>query len=367
MSQLKKQEVVGRKPVRRKAVSSSSTAKPKGGSLWIASLRASRTTFHWMSLPFRASLKRWPKATIMVSLCVTATGAVGYGIYRAMDALTSTLPDRLEVNSPRPDLQATISSLASDTLETARREQWSRTALTDKLLSRISMVDGVDEVSVRAGIDRKMRINVVAQAPLLVLEGKGNERILIGSKFKIIARGLGTDDYAQLPQVEAPDLNLNVRASREKKKTQIGLFVKANSFSGANVRWLSQQAIKVRMLFDSEKIPVDVEKIVYRNGTGFSALVRHREAPGQLIAEPVPVGNRQAVDAMNIAVAPAAHKFTIVLGENQFQEKFARLQQVIQDLRLKRSPVDQIDLAFSDKAIIRMSEQFTDAKRGGLQ
>ncbi|MBM3382051.1 MAG: cell division protein FtsQ [Betaproteobacteria bacterium] len=367
MSQLKKQDVVGRKPVRRKAPTSSSAAKPKSASLWGTGLRACRTAFHWISVPFQMSLKRWPKATLIVTLGASATAALGYGIFLAMDSLTSALPERLEINSPRPDLHAAISTLASDTLQTARREQWTRSALTDKLLSRISMVDGVDEVSVRAGIDRKMRINVVAQAPLLVLEGKGNERILIGSKFKIIARGLGATDYAHLPQLEAPELNLNIRASREKKKTQTGLFLKPNSFSSANVRWLSQQSIRINSLFESEKIPVDVEKILYRNGSGFSALVKHRETLGQVVAEPVQTNPRAATAPTAVSTTPNVHKFTIILGENQFQEKFSRLQQIIQDLRLKRSPVDQIDLAFSDKAIIRMSEQLTDVKRGGLQ
>jgi hypothetical protein len=133
------------------------------------------------------------------------------------------------------------------------------------------------------------------------------------------------------------------------------------------VRWLGQQSIKIKSLFESEKIPVDVEKIIYRNGTGFSALVRHRETLGQVVAEPVSLSARSGTDAAIPVTTPTVQKFTIVLGENQFQEKFARLQQIIQDLRLKRSPVDQIDLAFSDKAIIRMSEQFTDVKRGGLQ
>jgi hypothetical protein len=367
MSQLNKQEVVGRKPVRRKAASSSSTVKPKSSSLWTVGLRTCKTTLNWASMPLRASLKRWPKATLIVSLGMATVGALGYGIIQAMEALTSTLPERLEVNSPRSDLQATISSLASDTLQTARREKWTRTALADKLLSRISSVDGVDEVSVRAGLDRKMRINVIAQAPLLVIEGKGNERILIGSKFKIISRGLSADDYLFLPLVEAPDLSLNVKSSREKKKTQTGFFVRPNSFSSANVRWLGQQSIKIKSLFESEKIPVDVEKIIYRNGTGFSALVRHRETLGQVVAEPVSLSARSGTDAAIPVTTPTVQKFIIVLGENQFQEKFARLQQIIQDLRLKRSPVDQIDLAFSDKAIIRMSEQFTDVKRGGLQ
>lgn len=367
MSQLKKQLVTGRKVTRRSKAANTSMPSTQSGSTWTSGIRFIKQVAIWTWTPVRVSIKRWPKATLVVALSGTSAALAGYAIFRMMSALTSTLPERLEVISPRADLQSTISSIATDTLQAARREHWSRSALTDKLLSRVSMVDGVDEVTIRSGLDRKLRINVAAQAPLLVLEGKGNERILVGSKFKIIARGLGSNDYGHLPQVEAPDLSLNIRPSRDKKRAQTGLFVRPSSSSSVNIRWLSQQAIKISSLFEIEKIPVDVERIVWRNGTGFSAIVRQRETSAQVVAEAIAPGTRQLPDAAQVQQQIGPHRFTIILGENQFSEKFSRLQQVIQDIRLKKSLVDQIDLAFSDKAIIKMNEQLSDAKRGGLQ
>jgi hypothetical protein len=95
--------------------------------------------------------------------------------------------------------------------------------------------------------------------------------------------------------------------------------------------------------------------------------VRQRETSAQVVAEAIAPGTRQLPDAAQVQQQVGPHRFTIILGENQFSEKFSRLQQVIQDIRLKKSLVDQIDLAFSDKAIIKMNEQLSDAKRGGLQ
>jgi hypothetical protein len=367
MSQLKKQLVTGRKVTRRSKAANTSMPSTQSGSTWTSGIKFFKQVAIWTWTPVRVSIKRWPKATLVVALIGTSAALAGYAIFRMMSALTSTLPERLEVISPRADLQSTISSIAADTLKAAQREHWSRSALTDKLLSRVSMVDGVDEVTIRSGLDRKLRINVVAQAPLLVLEGKGNERILVGSKFKIIARGLGSNDYGHLPQVEAPDLSLNIRPSRDNKRAQTGLFVRPSSSSSVNIRWLSQQAIKISSLFEIEKIPVDVERIVWRNGTGFSAIVQQRETSAQVVAEAIAPGTRQLPDAAQVQQQVGPHRFTIILGENQFSEKFSRLQQVIQDIRLNKSLVDQIDLAFSDKAIIKMNEQLSDAKHGGLQ
>jgi len=39
---------------------------------------------------------------------------------------------------------------------------------------------------------------------------------------------------------------------------------------------------------------------------------------------------------------------------------------VIDDLQLKKTVVDQIDLGYSDKAIIKVNEQLSELKRGGL-
>lgn len=367
MSQLKKQAIVGRKTTRR----SKPIASPSSGSKSALSLRNALQLLgrcgHWMLIPIKTSLKRWPQATLVVALATTTLSAAGYGLYTLMRSLTNTLPERIEVNSPRIELQNTISTLASDTLNVARKENWSRVALTDKLLSRISQVDGVDEVTIRAGLDKKLRINLIAQAPLLVLEGKGSERILIGSKFKIIARGLGPDDYKELPHIDAPDMNLNVKTTRDKRKAHSGFFIRPSASSSVNVRWLSQQTVKIYSLFESEKIPVDVKKVVWKNGVGFSTIVAPRDAKVHATVDGLGLPVRNSAPDATEQMQPEHSSFTVVLGENQYQEKLERLQQIIQDLRLKNAHVDQIDLAFSDKAIIKMKEQISEVKRGGMQ
>ncbi|NBO37174.1 cell division protein FtsQ [bacterium] len=363
MSQLKKQAVVGRKPTRRNKPSSAGTPSASLGSRLRALTHWSTQIAAFTSWPLRASLKKWPKASMIVLASLTMLGAVGYGATKAAESLTQSLPTRLEISTPRAELFFAISKLSSDTLQTARAENWSRAALTDKLLSRISMVDGVDEVSIRAGLDKRLRIDVAAQAPLLVLEGKGNERILVGSKFKIIARGLSATDYGNLPLLEAPDLQLNISALREKKKAHSGLFVRPASISTANIRWLSQQAMKISSLFTANKLPVEVEKVLWRSGSGFSAIVRMKEYTGHAPVD----GIGSSASTVDMSPPVAQHKVTIILGESQFSEKFERLSQVFQDLRLKKANVDQIDLAFSDKAVIRMSDVVSETKRGGLQ
>jgi hypothetical protein len=366
MSQLRKQSVIGRKTGRRISKSATSTATG-GSSRWKGGFKKVSRFFGWLLLPFTISLKRWPRLTLIAGCMLVATVTLGYGTYRSLKKLTQSLPHHIEVSSPRSDLKSRISVIAEETLNTARKEKWSRTALTDKLLSRLSSVEGVDEITVRAGLDKKLRISVAAQAPLLVLQGKDGERILVGSQFKIIARGLGSGEYDHLLQVEAADLNLNIKSSRERKKANTGLFVRPSSSSSINIRWLSQQALRLQNMFLTEKFPVDVQKIVWRTTNGFSAIVKTspwdqaHSSPAPVMAVPM------LQDAKMQAVTEERHKLTIILGEGQFTEKFARLEQILQDLRSKKLHADQIDLAFSDKAVIRMSEQLSENTRGALQ
>lgn len=368
MSQLRKQSITGRKVTRRNAPTTTSVATSSRFKLWKGRFRLFGRISGGIFTPFKFVLKRWPRASLILILTASISSALVYGTLRFMKSITSSLPETIQVESPRVELHTSVSSIANDTLNSARKDNWSRTALFDKLLSRISAVDGVDEVSIRSGLDRKVIIKLVAQAPLLVLEGSENERILIGSKFRIIARGLGRNDYNHLPKIEAPDLSLNIRMVRERKKTLSGLFIRPINTSTANIRWLSQETIKILSYFESEKIPVDVLKVIWKNGTGFSAVVRQKDSKndGFNINATLPIGVH-TVEAVSSPQIQASHQFTIVLGENQFQAKFLRLHQIIQDLRLKDSLVDHIDLAFSDKAIIKLKDQLSEFKRGGMQ
>lgn len=372
MSQLRKQSVSGRKPTRR-----SNTASPsKSGTastLRILTVGLFRQTIRLGSMiakPCVSAAKRWPKATAVVAVSGFSFVALGYGVTQVMNSVTQSLPETLEVNTPRPDLYDSIVRIASETLQTARSEKWSRTALTDKLLSRISLVDGVDEVSMRAGLDKKLRINVAAQAPLMIIEGKSSEKILIGNKFKIISRTVNPSDYGNLPVLEASELPLNIYTQKEKRRAQNGLFVRPSTVSSANIRWLSQQTLRINSLFTASKLNYDLEKISWRNGSGFAIVLKnkdepvtHEKTPGQIVAVP-----ETSNPSITSAVPSTPHRVTtVILGENQLPEKFERLSQVLLDLRLKKTAVEQIDLGFSDKAIIRMSENLSEAKRGGIQ
>ncbi|NBW81994.1 hypothetical protein EBR21_09595 [bacterium] len=372
MSQLKKQTVAGRKTARRGKQTTSHSQKNSSG-IW---RRIGRTTVQLSKAVFVVvrpgwhAARRWPMATAAVVLGGTVVLGAGYGISRLSNSLTQTLPTSIEVNSPRPELNDTIIRISTDTLQTARNENWSRNALADKLLSRVSMVDGVDEVSLRTGLDKKLRVDVVAQSPLLVMEAKSGERILVGSKFKIIARGLSANDYANLPLLEAPDLSLNVHAARERKRENNGLFVRPSTISSANIRWLGQQTLKIDSLFTSSKIPAKIDKILWRNGNGFSIVIsaNYNSSSDRTAANTISVVPAGASAApLPADMSPSTQRTTVVLGENQFNEKFERLVHIIQDLRQRKVVAEQIDLGFSDKAIIRMPENLSDAKRGGFQ
>lgn len=372
MSQLKKQTVVGRKSARRSKPAPTHSHKKSGGVLRLmgqTSMKLVKTAMVVVH-PCLAAVRRWPMATASLLVGGAIFLGVGYGVSRLTQSLTQSLPTSIEVNSPRPELNDTIIRITSETLQAARNEKWSRNALADKLLSRVSMVDGVDEVSLRTGLDKKLRVDVVAQAPLLVMEAKGGERILVGSKFKIIARGLGANDYTSLPLLEAPDLSLNVASSREKRRENSGLFVRPSTMTSANVRWLGQQTLKIDSLFSAAKIPAKIENILWRNGAGFSIVISDNASADQDQPNPntltaVPVG--QTGLSGHPESKSQNHRTTVVLGENQFNEKFDRLSQIIQDLRQRKLKAEQIDLGFSDKAIIRMPEGLSEAKRGGIQ
>ncbi len=372
MSQLKKQSVAGRKITRRTKQTSSKPASSAGRGLrpiLTTTWRASTAFLAFIGKPCLSAAKKWPRATFALSVGCGLVIATGYGLNLAMQSITQALPKTLEVNAPRPALQETITRIALDTLQSARAEGWSRTALTDKLLSRISLVDGVDEVSIRSGLDKRVKIDVAAQAPLLVIIGKNSERILVGNRYKVIARGVNASEYTHLPIVEAPELSLQVQ-QRERRRAHNGLFIKPSAISDSNIRWLSQQTMTISSLYTSSKFSSELEKIVWKNVGGFSLVIKHPDdhppannSPTTITA--TPLNQPQQGSSVPLHVSPA--KTTVILGEGQLNEKFERLAQVMQDLRLKRASVEQIDLAFSDKAIIRMSETLSEAKRGGVQ
>ncbi|NBX16020.1 MAG: cell division protein FtsQ [Proteobacteria bacterium] len=374
MSQLKKQSIAGRKNSRRSKHSQTAQKASRGGgalSVVVSSCRTAARMLGAVGKPCLNAAKKWPRVTIAVSLGCGALLAAGYGINLAMSSITQSLPRSVEINSPRQALHETISRMTNDTLNSARQEEWSRSALTDKLLSRLSLVDGVDEVSIRSGLDKKLIIDVAAQAPVLVVVGKGSERILVGNKFKIIARNLNINEYSNLPLIEAPELNLQTQTPRERRKTHRGLFVKPASTSDSAIRWISQQALKIVSLHKSGKISSDLEKIVWRSSGGFSAVLRHQDdsAGQKTTAQPaavaLPAGS--GTNTAETLTAGAPKRTFVILGEGKFEEKFGRLEQVLQDMRLKQKLIEQIDLAFSDKAIIRMSENLSEVKRGGVQ
>jgi hypothetical protein len=321
--------------------------------------------------PCLSAAKKWPRATFAVTLGCAVLFTAGYGINLIMSSITQSLPKSFEITSPRQALHETITRITNDTLHTARLEKWSRSALTDKLLSRLSMVDGVDEVSIRAGLNKKLLIDVVAQAPVLVVVGNGSERLLVGNKFKIIARNVNTSEYNHLPVVEAPELNLQPQTPKERRKAHRGLFIKPASISDSSIRWLSQQSLKIVSLYASNKISSELEKIIWKNVGGFSVVLRHQEEPHPVVgptqqsvtAQPA----HHSLQSTETLTHSAPKRTLVILGDNKFEEKFERLGQVMQDLRLKQKLIEQIDLAFSDKAIIRMSENLSEVKRGGVQ
>lgn len=372
MSQLKKQSVAGRKNPRRPRPASTKN-KSSGVSLGTLGSVCLRAGTHVMNLVIRPCLtaaKRWPRAALILGITGLSVALAGYGANRVMRSVTQSLPENIEISSPRQDLFESITKISNDTLATAKSEQWSRSALTDKLLSRISLVDGVDEVSIRAGLNKRLKIEIAAQAPLLVIEAKGSERVLVGSKFKIISRGLNQHEYENLPVLEAPDLALHTPMSKEKRKAQTGLFVRASSVSSANVRWLSQQTLRIHSLLNASKISGELEKIIWKNGTGFSIILKNPNQPVNsniptqtVMAQPLHASESSSA----VAQVAAVQHTTVILGEGLLTEKFERLSQIMQDVRLKKAHVEQIDLAFSDKAVIRMSESMSEVKRGGLQ
>jgi hypothetical protein len=314
--------------------------------------------------------KKWPRATFAVTVSCGVLFSAGYGINLAMSSITQSLPKSFEINTPRQALHETITRITNDTLHTARLEKWSRSALTDKLLSRLSLVDGVDEVSIRAGLDKRLIVDVAAQSPVLVVIGKSSERLLVGNKFKVIARNVNSSEYTHLPVVEAPELNLQQQAQKERRKAHRGLFIKPASVSDASIRWIGQQALRISALYTSNKIPSELEKIVWKNSSGFSLVLRHHEdtTPQALNPQTVAAVPHNPQQPSTETVSSSNPKRTLVIiGEGKLEEKFERLEQVMHDLRLKQKLIEQIDLAFSDKAIIRMSETLSEVKRGGVQ
>jgi hypothetical protein len=371
MSQLKKQSIAARHSSRRNQQRSTRSGKNH----W-SSRRLVSTTFRWIirgvkliGRPLIVAGQRWPRAVVTLTASGLVLAGMTFGINQAIKSLAYTLPEVVEVNDIRSDLYQTVERIATDTLRTARAERWSRRALADKLLSRISLLDGVDEVSLRTGLDRKLKIHVAAQAPLMVLEGKGGERVLVGSKYDVIVRSLGAHDYSNLPRLDASELPLNLRSPKERKREHDGLFFRPSTATGVNVRWLSQQTIRIHTLIHQGNLPAELDKVSWRDGTGFSVTLKIKDASAHEgpSSAPTPALLHPNENVATPALPSKNLKTVVIFGDGQFVEKFNRLSQILQDIRLKKSMVEQIDLGFSDKAIIRMSENISDSKRGGAQ
>lgn len=365
MSQLKKQTIVSRKGAR----TPQTRKTAKGTSFQSGVLRlcrsAGKALFSLLYRPFKNARFRWPIAALAVSAALTSGGLIAYSASKLLTGVVEHLPDRLEVRCLRIDLREKIAEIASDTLRQAQKSKSTRTALMDKLMSRISKLDGVDEVRIRAGLDGKVLVDVSAQTPFLVLQGKGSERVLVGNQFKIIARSLPSNSYGHLPHIVTPELSLNLSYSSAKSETYTGYFVRPSINAGVNVRWLSQQTIDIYSLFESMRLPLKVEKVVWKEVSGFNVAVAEKvPTPTQIPG--VGMSDLASTQEDTPATPTSPHRYNVVLGENDFREKFSRLKQVIDDLQLKKTVVDQIDLGYSDKAIIKVNEQLSELKRGGL-
>jgi hypothetical protein len=118
-------------------------------------------------------------------------------------------------------------------------------------------------------------------------------------------------------------------------------------------------------MFESERLPLKVEKVFWKAVSGFNVAVEDKVAYQNQLSG---VGLSAAVTLQSLPTETQVshHRYNIVLGENDFKQKFSRLRQVIDDLKLKKTVVDQIDLGYSDKAIIKINEQLSELKRGGL-
>lgn len=366
MSQLKKQTIVSRKgartPQKRKASNNSSVRI----GLFRMCLSTSKALFAFLYRPIADTRIRWSTRTVAPALAIVAAGFIAYSTPDLLKNITEQVPERLEVRCLRIDLREKISEIASDTLNQAQKGNWTRTALMDKLMSRISKLDGVDVVRIRAGLDRRVLVDVTAQTPFLVLRGKGSEKVLVGDQFKIIARSLPNSSYDHLPQIEAPELALNLSVGGETSETHPGYFVRPSINAGVNVRWLSQQTINIYSLFESERIPLKVEKVIWKSVSGFNVEVEEKLNIGASRVPSVNLPGVVSTQPLPSEDSNKSHSFNVVLGESGFKEKFSRLKQVVDDLRSKKTVVDQIDLGYSDKAIIKINEQLSELKRGGL-
>jgi len=313
MSQLKKQTVVSRKGAR----TPQAKKAPKGTTLQTGLFRllgsAGKAVLIFLFRRFKGSRFRLPVAALAVTTALASGGLIAYTSSRLLTGVVEQLPERLEVRCLRIDLRDKISEIASDTLRQAQKAKTTRTALMDKMMSRISKLDGVDEVRIRAGLDGRVLVDVTAQTPFLVLQGKGSERVLVGDQFKIIARSLPNNSYSHLPQIETPELALNLSYSSQKSETHAGYFVRPSINAGVNVRWLSQQTINIYALFESERIPLKIEKVVWKAVSGFNVSVEEKLSSGLNKIPGVSGSALNSNQGLLTEAQPTLHRYNVVL------------------------------------------------------
>ena len=218
------------------------------------------------------------------------------------------------------DIKTKVSTAAASILRKAKKENWTRAKIVKELERELRSNEAVDGASVRLGFDQFLRISIQTQTPAFVLQLGDKSRKLVGHKARIMKSKIQDDEYRNLLILELP----------ETKQGELSA-----SKNEVNLPWLSKHVWLIKGGTNLLQEKFLLNKILWTQNTGFAVFLT------------------QTSDNSSVQ---------ILLGENELGEKLSRIQSVIAKFDDAENFPLTIDMNYSDKAIIRLSESEIESK-----
>lgn len=254
----------------------------------------------------------------------------------------NVLPRSVVVNVANGGLRQKIRQIAEQEMSEAQRLHKKRTAFLLGLSKEIENIDAIDEFWIRLGFDKKLQVTATEQIPVLLLEAGSGERYLVGHKLRIIAKNPSEAAIGKILRISVPELKIHgntivykTSASNKFARTLSSTRLVAENM---NLPWLFRQTQLLQKHLEETDLHYGIEQVVWKNRTGFSLIIKGLESGAHVSHETL-------------------NRINVTLGDLNLDKKVEKLAEVLSDLRSRKMVPESIDLNFTDKAIIKMSEQ----------
>jgi hypothetical protein len=323
VSSLRKQEIRSKKRKRNDTKSSSKLGSP-ALSFLIMLARLPVVSIRWALKIARRS----PRASLIAAATLSAMLLLAWGLQAFHKMESNSLPKSFRIFSSSDALTERINRTAWQTLQEARRLKSTRTEFMQELSRSLTMLEDMDDFEVRTGLDKTLQITAVPQTPAFVVEVEDGTRWAVSQRLSVIGQAPSNFSEANLLLVKFPELKIV-------QKLDFAKHEKSHRFqlAGINMPWVFRQ---VRLfssqneLFSAHKM--QLESLSWRAATGLSAKFLRKS------------------DTSN----PSLPALVAVFGDSEINQRLDKLRDLLKDFSSRNLTPEQVDLSFSDRALIRM-------------